>query len=67
MENNKDAVKTQGVKGKKQKASPTYTLRATRENIRKLEELKLITEEQAKTMKEILGKALLEYIGGEAI
>lgn len=48
---------------RKQKISASYTLRAAGENVRKLQEIGLINEEQAKQMKEILTVAVTNYVG----
>lgn len=56
---------TEEVKKKKQKVSISYTLKATRANIQKLIDEKIITKEDGETMKTIHKKAFEHWIGLE--
>ena len=49
-------------KGRKQSVSISYTMRAMGENVKKLEELKLITEEEAETVRGVMRKAVDKWI-----
>lgn len=48
---------------KKQKVSISYLLRSTKENIEKLKDQELITEEEYKTMTSIRVKAMHKWMG----
>lgn len=65
--NNENVEETQGVEttteGKKQKVSVSYTLRAAGENVKKLQELELITKEEADGVRELLKTALMKHVG----
>lgn len=50
---------------KKQKVSISYTLKALTNNIQKLEQEKIITKEDAETIKKIHEKAIKYWIGIE--
>lgn len=61
QENVKTTEKMETVK--KQKVSISYLLRATKENIEKLKDQELITEEEYKTMIAIRVKAMHKWMG----
>lgn len=63
-ENVENVQGTETTEKKQQKVSATYTLRASGENVRKLHELKLISEEEKNLIIKILKEAVNKYIGG---
>lgn len=71
MKNKGTEQDAQGVKDvevkakKKQKASKSYTLKSLGANLRKLQELGLITVEEEKEMEMIRQKAILKYMENE--
>lgn len=50
---------------RKQKISATLTIRQTKENVTRLKELGLITEEEEQKMREVIVNAITKYVGGK--
>lgn len=59
-------VEALGAAPKKQKVSATYTLRSAKENLKKLNELGLITVDEYETMKEYMVSAVTRYVTRES-
>lgn len=62
MEKTNKVQETQGVK-KVQKVSASYTLKSQGDNLKKLHELELLTDEEFATMVTIHSNAVNKYIG----